>query len=205
MSYIQYGVSDAGPSLQDLARANGFTMQDLEENRKGRISTTQLVRLFGRALEPVRYSAPVFGGWLMLMYAIDNVPGLSWIAQGMWLFGGSAMSPSVFFAVTAFCGLMLVVSILKSAGTIGLLMADLSKGEAARKEGHLSPSREGQTDWSLARLWGSTAQRMKYSYVIGGEYFTVDELAHGVELDPRANYRLYYAPRSKLLLSVEPV
>jgi hypothetical protein len=195
-------MTDGAPP-EDLARANRFTMQDLTENRAGRISSPQFLRLFGRAVEPVRYTAPMFGGWLMVLYLVNYVPGLRLLARLMWLFGGSAFAPAAFFAITVLCAGMLLLSIFKSAGSIGLLLVDLSQGKAASMEGHLSPSREGHTDWSLARLWGSTAQNMKYSYVIGNEYFSVDEFAHSVELDPRANYRLYYAPRSKLLLSVE--
>jgi hypothetical protein len=206
MSYVQYGVQ--GPqaaSQDDIARANRFTMQDLAENRTGRISTSQMFRLFGRALEPVRYTAPVFGGWLLAWYLVTFVPGLRLVARLVWLFGGAAIGPLAFLGITVVCGGMLLLSILKSAGSIGLLLVDLSQGKTAHIEGRLSPSREGATDWSLAKLWGSKAERMKYSYVIGGEYFTVDETAHGVDLDPKGTYRLYYAPRSKLLLSVEPV
>jgi hypothetical protein len=206
MSYVQYGVqSSEGAPLEVIARANRFTLQDLAENRNGRISSPQFFRLFGRALEPVRYTAPMFGGWLMILALVYYVPGLRLMASMMWLFGGSTYAPSAFLAITVFCAGMLLLSVIKSAGNIGLLLVDLSQGKAARIEGHLSPSREGRTDWSLARLWGSTAQNMKYSYVIGQEYFTVDENAHEVELDPRGNYRLYYAPRSKLLLSLERV
>jgi hypothetical protein len=204
VGFVQYGVrASEGAPPEDIARANRFTMQDLAENRNGRISTTQFFRLFGRAVEPVRYTAPLFGGWLMAWYAVNYVPGVRLLARGMWLFGGSAISPVAFFAIAVLCAGMFMLSVLKSAGSIGLLLVDLSQGKTAHMEGRLSPSREGRTDWSLAKLWGSTAQSMKYSYVIGDQYFTVDETAHGVELDPRANYRLYYAPRSKLLLSVE--
>src|SRR5262245_38260913 len=135
MAYVEYGVHDTQePSPEDLGRANRFSMHDLAENRQGKISSSQLILLFGRALEPIRYTAPVAGGWLLVWYLINYVPGLRLMATLMWLFGSSAVSPAVFFAITALCCGMLLVSILKSARSIGLLLVDLSYGNAARIE-----------------------------------------------------------------------
>ena len=115
MSYVQYGVqASEGAAPEDLARANRFTMQDLAENRDGRISSPQFLRLFSRALEPVRYTAPMFGGWLIVLYLVKYVPGLGLVARLMWLLGGSAITPALFFAITALCAGMLLLSIFKS-------------------------------------------------------------------------------------------
>src|SRR5262249_36601586 len=129
MGYVEYGVHDSqGATLDEIARANRFTMQDLAENRNGKISTDQLFKLFGRALEPVRYTAPVFGGWLIVWYLVTYMPGLRWLARLMWLFGGSAIHPMAFLGITVLCAGMLLLSIFKSAHKIGLLLVDISDG-----------------------------------------------------------------------------
>ena len=48
MSYIEYVTADHHfeDRLPDLARANRFTMADLEMNRNGKVSDTQWMRLF---------------------------------------------------------------------------------------------------------------------------------------------------------------
>ena len=206
MDFVEYGVHDLQrASLEEIARANGFTMEDLAANRNGRIGASQQFRLFGRALDPVRYQAAVFGGWLLVWYLLTHVPGLRLLATVSWLTGGTMLSPAVFLGITALCGGMLLIAILQSARSIGLLVADLRRGEAVRIEGRMSVSREAHKDWSLASLWSSNARNMQYQFVIGQQYFTVDQIAGELELDPRSHYRIYYAPRSGLLLSVEPV
>ena len=56
MSYSEYVTSDDHfeDPLEKLARANRFTLADLEQNRNGKISDTQWMRLLLRPLKPVR-------------------------------------------------------------------------------------------------------------------------------------------------------
>ncbi len=200
VSYIEYVTSDAQDHdpLPDLARTTGFTMPDLDENRRGRISNSQMMRLFGRALQPVRYTGGATIGWLVVVYAIRTwIPGII-----LWIARMCGVPIGAIFSITTLCCVgAMVISILHSARLIGLLMMDLSKGKATFKDGRVVISREEETGLGLARIWGET--HAKCSYVIGGERFEVDEEA--CITAPEGRFRLYHAPKSKLMLSIEPV
>jgi hypothetical protein len=200
MSYIEYVTHDAQSHdpLAELARAIGFTMPDLEENRKGRISNAQMVRLFSRALQPVRYTGSAMIGWLVVVYVIRVwVPGVVlWIARMC----GVPVS-SILFITTLACAGAVALSILRSAHCIGLLIMDLAAGLATFKDGRVLVSREEETGLGLARLWGE--KHMKCSFVMAGEYFEVDEEACGAP--PEGRCRLYCTPKSRMMLAVEPV
>src|SRR5438309_1807540 len=55
--------------------------------------------------------------------------------------------------------------------------------------------------FTLARLYGET--NTNYWYVVKSEYFDVDQEAHAALTDDM-QVRLYYTPKSRLLLSIEP-
>ena len=202
MPYMDYETRDpVGASLEDIARLTGFTREDLAENRQGKISPRQLVRLFGRALHPIRYTGSAFLGWVLLCLLVEYVPGLSFVASLLWLFG--IASTRFLLIPTAICGVLLLFSILSSASRVVRLLVDLSDGQTAYKEGRISATYEERKDRSLAQYWGSRNHNRQCWYVVGGEYFEVDDRAYS--LDPSGRYRLYHTPRSKLLLSMEPV
>ena len=200
MSYIEYVTNDAQlhDPLPELGRVTGFTMPDLEDNRRGRISNSQMARLFGRALSPVRYTGSAMIGWLVIVYAVRTwVPGIViWIARMCGVPIGSVLS-----LTTVCCAGALLLSILQSAHRVGLLILDLARGRTTFKDGRIVVSRDEETGLGLARLWGE--KHMKCSYVIAGEHFEVDEEA--CLAPPEGRFRLYHTPRSKLLLSMEPV
>jgi hypothetical protein len=78
MSYIEYVSADyeASDPLPELARTNGFTMEDLEANRKGRISEAQKSKLFARALQPIQYPGMALLGCLLCCFIVKTlVPG----------------------------------------------------------------------------------------------------------------------------------
>ncbi len=200
MSYIEYVTHDsqAHDPLPELARATGFSMPDLEENRRGRISNSQMLRLFGRALQPVRYSGAAMIGWLAFVWMVQFwVPGFV-----LWIIRMSGVPLRTMVLVTTLtCAGALALSILRSAQTIALLIADLSAGRAVFMDGRVVMSREEETGLGLARLWGE--KHMKCGFVMGGEYFEVDEQACATP--PEGRCRLYHTPRSKMMLAIEPV
>ena len=61
--------------------------------------------------------------------------------------------------------------------------------------------REDEGGLGLARLYGET--NTNYWYVVKSEYFDVDQEAHAALTDDM-QVRLYYTPKSRLLLSIEP-
>src|SRR5579864_7187826 len=201
MSYIEYVTSEpeAENLLPDLAKANQFTMEELALNRAGKIADGQMLKLATKAIKPIRTSGTVLLGWLIFLFVIKTfVPGLALRLAGMWL--GKSLG-ALFAAITLGCVISVLFALWHSGRmTIGLL-SDLSKGVAAVKEGRVSVSRDRADIQGMARLYGEKEE--VYHYVIQEQYFEVDQLAFET-LASRQNYRLYYAPRSGLLLSIEP-
>src|SRR5260221_12467906 len=200
MAYIEYITADENyeDPLPDLARANRFTMADLEMNRNGKISDTQWMRLLLRALQPVRYTGGALLGWLLCCFCVKTlVPAIVlWIMAMLGVKGVGIL----FGAVTLACVGAFLLSAFKSARTTALLIADLNVGKAAAIEGRVSPSREEEQGLGLARIYGE--KHTHHWYVVKNEYFEVDQHAHSVLPEGR-QFRLYYTPKSKLLLSIE--
>ena len=201
MGYIEYITADENyeDPLPDLARANHFTMADLELNRGGKISDTQWMRLLLRAVQPVRYTGGALLGWLICCFVVKTlVPRIVlWIMAMLGVKGVGIL----FGVVTLACVGAFLISVLKSARTTALLMVDLKLGKAAAIEGRVSPSREEERGLGMARIYGE--KHTHHWYVVKNEYFEVDQQAHSVLPEGR-QYRLYYTPKSKLLLSIEP-
>ncbi len=67
MSYLEYITVDDS-SVEDLlpalAKANAFSMEDLAQNRTGKIADGQMFKLGGQAFKPFYKSAMVLAGWL---------------------------------------------------------------------------------------------------------------------------------------------
>jgi len=201
MGYIEYITADENyeDPLPDLARANHFTMADLELNRGGKISDTQWMRLLLRAVQPVRYTGGALLGWLICCFVVKTlVPRIVlWIMAMLGVKGVGIL----FGAITLACVGAFLLSVFKSARTTALLIADLNAGKAGCIEGRVSPSREEEKGLGMARIYGE--KHTQHWYVVKDEYFEVDQQAHSV-LPEGKQFRLYYTPKSKLLLSLEP-
>ncbi len=201
MSYIEYITADQEYEnpLEELARTNRFSMDDLEANRSGKISDTQWFRLLGRAIDPVRYSGGALAGWLIACFVVKTfVPTIVlWIIS---LLGAKGIGV-LFGVVTAACAAAFLVALTKSTRTMALLIADLRAGKASCFEGRVSPSKEDEKGLGMARVYGE--KHTNYWYVAKDQYFAVDQEAHAA-LPPSMLFRLYYTPQSKLLLSIEP-
>ena len=199
MSYSEYVTSDDHfeDPLEKLARANRFTPADLEQNRNGKISDTQWMRLLLRPLKPVRYTGGALLGWLLCCFVVQTfVPRIV-----LWIMALKGVGVVFVGGVTLACAGAFLLSVVKSTRTMALLIADLSAGKAACIEGRASPSREDEGGLGLARLYGET--NTNYWYVVKSEYFDVDQEAHAALTDDM-QVRLYYTPKSRLLLSIEP-
>ncbi len=70
-------------------------------------------------------------------------------------------------------------------------------------EGRVWAARRGEDSYGMDKLHGEKLE--SYHYVLNNEYFEVRNLNAYEALAPKELYRLYYAPNSKLLLSIEPV
>jgi len=202
MSYIEYVVSDYGSEdpLPELARANHFTMDDLEQNRKGRISDKQMGRLFFMALYPIRYPAMALLGWLTFCFIVRTlVP--SFVLMIAALFGMKSIGV-VFGVITLACVGSLFVALLRGSRNVFLLVQDLSAGAASHLDGRVTVSREESNGLGMDRF--RDEKRMQCWYVVQNQYFEVEEAA-AEALPHNSKLRLYFTPKSKLLLSIEPV
>ena len=99
--------------------------------------------------------------------------------------------------------IVLLHILLRSGRTSLLLVPDLAQGTAAKIEGQAWLSQITGRDPD-ARSDEPDATETSYQYAIGDLKFDVPYDACAA-LDERAQYRVYYAPRSKVLLSIEPL
>jgi hypothetical protein len=191
---------DADELLTNLALANGFSKAELADNRAGKISDGQMMKLMMAALRPVFHAGKALVGWLLFVLVIRTfVPDLLiWFAS---MFLGKSIF-AVFAVITMGCVLALVVGVAKSGRRIVALFRDVSKGAASTIEGRVWASRGEEQGIGLDRLWGEKVGI--FHYVLNNEYFEVPDLRAHEALLPKERYRLYYAPKSKLLLSIEP-
>jgi len=204
MSYIEYVTTghEAEDPMPDLARTTGFTDADLAQNRAGKISDKQMGRLFGRAFQPLRYPLTALAGWLGACFLVKMVvPGI--ILAIIALLGGKLMT-AIFGAVTLGCVLAALIGLLQSGRLTALLLQDLSAGTATFMDGRLGVSREEDDGLGLDKF--HDRKRRRSHFVMNNEYFEVDEEAAAVARNHSltGRFRIYFAPRSKLLLSLEP-
>ena len=196
-----YHLPTASEMQQDFAGANEFSVEDLKENQAGRISASQMAKLSLQALTPLFSSGATLAGWFLFLYILRAIlPGF---AQSYLLKDASiGILPITIGAVGAF-----LMGVLTTSRLTFLLMQDLSAGLAAKFEGRVSGSWEEKPCHGMSRLYGATEPH--YSYVIKDTYFEVSEAGHKLLTTKYDTYRptvkLYYAPKSKLLLAVEPV
>lgn len=187
--------------MRALGKENGFSERDLESNRSGRISSSQWWRLARRAMRPLVTSAKVFLGWILAIYVVDMM--LPWIGRVILAKkAGLALG-----SVSAGAALSLITGILQTTKLTCLLALDVYGGRVASRQGRISPSWEERRAEGLARLYGG--KETAYFYVIRNEYFEVSAQAHSL-LDERFEgylplVTLYYAPRSKMMVSLEPI
>jgi len=203
MSYHSYlgELPDPAELLNILAKANRFTLDELAQNRAGRIADSQMAKLTGKALQPLWSALMTFAGWLLFLLVIwEFVPGIILRVTSM-LMGKSITA--FFFLITLGCVVSLIFGFFRSgAKTIGLV-SDLAQGKASCMEGRVWAARRGEDAHGMERLHKEKPE--SYHYVLNDEYFEVRDLNAWEALAPKELYRLYYAPHSKLLLSIEPV
>jgi hypothetical protein len=217
---------DDDASFRDqLARVCGFKDSDLEENRNGRLSTRQMLRLIFVSV------APYFAMLITLTGLVALTVGLYYfgplIAQRirlMYFFGKYLIVGigAVFFGALAF-----LIKFLLASGRMIHLLRDLSEGKVTSVVGRLTTSQNEEVEdgipsfvqaftqvrQSKRSLFSHDAAPVRskmimstksYAYVVRGEYFEVSYEAWDAmrERDGRP-YRVYVTPRSRFLVSME--
>jgi len=200
MSYIQYVTGDYEQQdpIEELSRAHGFTKSDLEINRAGKISERQASQLWVKALQPVNYPAKALCGWLLFCFCVQTfVPDI--VLAIIAMFSGKIVA-AAFGVVTLTAAGALALAMMQSGRSMLLLIHDVKAGKVTHVEGRASATWEDKDGLGLDRV--RKDKRGQYWYVIRDERFEVGE--DGFKALVPGVYRIYYAPSSKLLLSVEP-
>ncbi|MFN7923045.1 MAG: hypothetical protein U0Q16_23285 [Bryobacteraceae bacterium] len=193
-------------SREDLARAlataNGFTVDELETNRAGRIAPAQNRRLWAVALEPFRTALMALAGWLVFLAIVRIlVPRLLLAAIE------SAIGVSLyvlFFLITITTALAFLGKLLGAIRISADLARDVMQEGTESLEGRVSISSTNEELHGMGELYETTEDR--YGYAIGSEVFPVSEAAYRAYREySGSTCRVFVTPRSRLLLSIEPV
>ena len=197
---FSYAAPTSDAILKDLAKGNDFNDEDLRQNRDGRISDRQAVKLAFQALRPVIVSGGTLAFWLLFSWFIRHfMPGILQIFLFKYALTG-------YWAVTLPAVGAFLIGLLNSSRLTFLLMQDLAYGKSAVVDGRVTTSWEERPAQGTSRLWGM--KESVYNYCIKDEYFEVSEEGYDVlhtkydTFTPSA--KLYYSPKSKMLLSLEP-
>jgi hypothetical protein len=172
-------------SLADvLTSANGFLPDALEANRAGRLSERQ-VRTLGRAEKAVHWQAP--------MISI----GLIAAAPAFWFYGylQSAL-------VCGGIGIATFVKLLRQPA-LSRMDRDLADGRVLVIEGEIHKVYARKFSAASLLMGSERPYSEGYNYAIGSEQFPVSEKAYHALVDGVA-CRLYYLPRSKRVVNIEP-
>ena len=220
MAFIDY--VQATPStedmLVDLARVHHFTADHLAANRKGKLHASQSTKLIKLgALKPLRTAGIVIGfaflvrtAWAgyvehvnVLKFVLQLVGSLALLDLGeFWKIYGHAGS-------SGFSGIMGKVLIGAPAAAIfGLrqlrmpMVLDAISGKVKSETGSV------ETASAERKARGKNAKEgfteYDHYYAIGKNKYEVPPGASDV-VYPGTVYRLYYAPKSRVVVAIEPV
>jgi len=161
-----------------LAQANHFTIEDLEHNRNGEVTQAQRMKPLGQV---------IMGGFFGLIALVFG--GLFFFPA--WSNAGRSDAMAAMLIPAVVVGIFLLVSGWMVIN--GLLDMSISTLDQVEGSGY----KEKRTSRGKNR---STS----YYYVIGGQSFQVNRTAYTALID-NLNYRVYYLPRTKKLVSIEPI
>lgn len=204
ISHLQTNVpmdDDPAAFRAALADANAFSDPELTANRSGRIAASQYVRIILEAFRPAVYAGVVMLGWLFFLYFRDLVlPQVALdLVQRAWPF---------FLVITVATAGAFLLGLAKSSKLGWLVILDLKDGEAESVSGRVSTYRTTREELGVSALFAAKAEF--YYYWIGDLKLEVTSngyelLVKRYDLQYCPPIRLYYTPRSLILLSAEPV
>jgi len=164
-----------------LAQTNNFLISALETNRKGLLATSQILRLLGMIATKLFWSVLILLVSIVISFAAYNyLP---------------AFGISRWYAVIGF-GIGLLIAMGFMTQSVALL-ADLANGKASVADGKIAKT--VQTTHSRH----GTHHDYYYEVPQARLKFEVSEAAHEALVDD-LEYRLYYTPRTKMMVAIEP-
>lgn len=203
VSHLKKHVVDDDPAAfrLALAAANGFAEHELVANRSGRIARSQTWRLAMEAFRPAVFSGVVLLCWLCLLFFRDLMlpdAALSLVKRA-WPF---------FMMITVATAGAFLLGLARSARLGGQVLLDLKDGEADTATGKVSTYRCSSAEYGVSALFATKAEH--YFYWIGDLKMEVSPSGYELLVKRYDDQycppmRVYYSPRSRLLLSAEPV
>ena len=192
--------------LVDLAKALGFSAADLETNRQGQLTGSQLRQFAFRVAQPAIFAAVwatlpflLWAGMLAAQKHISFLDGMSMFADRLMHFSDLVEANGKFGAILrigAVVGGLLVAGY--SASRVSLrLFFDLIDGKVQKLEGRVV-AREEQT----LRPNGRDPIE-KFFFNLRNDYYKVSLPAYRA-LESGSIYFVYVTPRSNQLVSIEP-
>ncbi len=197
---MTYRMESGGDVQAALCAANGFTVEEMTENRLGRIAPTQVPRLIAAASQPFIKALMVVGGWLIfLMIIYTFIP--SWLLMIL-----RRIVPILGFsglAITLSVGVALLCGFFKSAWTFACLALDLNGGTPVCVEARVSTSMSTEEGKGMDRLHGDRDE--SHFYVVSNIYVPVTRGGYEAFREySGSTCKVYMTQRSQLLLAIEP-
>ena len=182
-----------------IARALGFTREELSENRQERIAKTQIKRLMERASEPLKKAfGALLAGVVLVMgvhFFASNLPGYAAIYVNNKLLGSSVL-------IGAGAVIVVLTGFFKSIKTAAGILLDVREAQVLCLEGRVTTSKGLAENNGIADH--PEASNESYFYVVEDEYLAVSfEAFEAMQPYTGSPFKVYVAPRSKFLLSME--
>ena len=202
-SYLeQHRIKEEDPQqvLRELIYVHGFTRDDLSENRGGHISERQKRQLWIAAFRPAMDATVVFLLWAFVLVVRDFlVPaGVRELLNRAW----------PFFAIItlATCGALLH-NFAKSGRLVARVWRDLRDGETESLRGRVSTFFTREPVAGVGSIFG--LKNDLYFYWVGDYKLEVNQdgyeyLVKKYDNQDVPTFLIYFTPRSRLFLSMEP-
>jgi Cytochrome oxidase complex assembly protein 1 len=197
---------------QELARANKLSLDSLDANHAGHLSSQQMkvvLETFGFALVlPVVFLGLIVAcgaGFFALQHGFSDQNTGDLAQGGVLLVIGALL----------LIGVGLLINQIKRTGTdkylsqrrifqLFLMPIDLIRGQVASVEGSTTPEVATITQRERGNIdYDPTATHHYYSYRVAGTEFEVSEESYNAFPKSGVRCRIYYLPLSKALLNVE--
>lgn len=189
---LRFRGQDSDP-LAEVRRALGsvfdFVDEDLAENRAGRLSPRQQTRQFWGNIRTAIFLSP------FLLMALGFGLGLPIGLVVYPMLTNRRMDEDAWIGALCGGGIGLLFLVILAWVIISPFL-DLWRGEIT--------SIEGEVEERAITTGSGKNRRTNYYYIVNGQRFDVGQQGHQALIQGR-RYRLYYYPRSKRVVSVEPI
>lgn len=186
--------------LRELIYVHGFTRDDLSENRGGHISQRQKKQMWRAAFRPAQDATVVFLLWAFVLVIKDHVlpKTATEMLDRAWPF---------FAIITLATSGALLHNFAKSGRLVARVWRDLREGETESVRGRVSTFYTQEPVAGVGSIFG--LKNDLYYYWLGDHKLEVNQdgyeyLVKKYDSQEVPFFFVYFTPRSKLFLSMEP-